>query len=243
MSTQRIAKWLARAGVCSRREAECWIEDGRISCNGDRVATPAFFVTDTDVIAVDGKPVTPQADIRLWRYHKPAGLVTTHADPQNRPTVFASLPPSLPRLISVGRLDLNSEGLLLLTNHGGLARHLELPSSGWARTYRVRIRGLPDDATLRALRSGVTIDAMHYRPMEVRVDQAGTNSWLTVTLHEGKNREIRNVFAHFGHTVSRLIRIRYGPFQLGKLSQGGIAPVNETMLRHQFGDFFRANGQ
>lgn len=233
---ERIAKWLARAGVASRRDAEKLIAEGRVKLGGKVVETPATFITPGDHVTVDGKPVAAPERTRLFRYHKPAGLVTTHRDPEGRPTVFAKLPPGLPRLVSVGRLDLTSEGLLLLTNDGELARKLELPSNGWLRRYRVRVHGRIDEKALAALSRGVTIDGVQYGPIEAGLDaRQGTNAWLTVSIKEGKNREVRRVMAHLGLEVTRLIRTAYGPFQLGALPRGAVEEVNAKVLRDQLG--------
>lgn len=233
---ERIAKWLARAGVASRRDAEKIIADGRVAVNGETLTTPAFKVGPNDIVTLDGKPVGTAAATRLWIYHKPRGLVTTHKDPQGRPTVFESLPRHMPRVISVGRLDLNSEGLLLLTNDGALARRLELPASGWARRYRVRMFGTPSPQTVAALAKGVTVEGVRYGPVEAMVERGDSaNAWLLVTLHEGKNREIRRLFEHFGHKVSRLIRVSFGPFQLGQLEPGAVREVPGKVIREQLG--------
>ncbi|MCW5700256.1 MAG: rRNA pseudouridine synthase [Rhodospirillales bacterium] len=232
----RIAKVIARAGLCSRRDAERWIGEGRVKVNGRVLTSPAVTVTPEDTVIVDGKPLPTAPSVRLWRYHKPAGLVTTHRDTRQRPTVFERLPADLGRVVSVGRLDLTSEGLLLLTNDGELARRLELPATGWTRRYRVRAFGPVDDAALASVERGITIDGMHYGPIQTRVDQkSGANTWLTVSLKEGKNREIRRVFEHLGLTVNRLIRIGYGPFQLGNLAPGEVAEVRGKVLREQLG--------
>lgn len=223
---ERIAKLLARAGIGSRRGVEAMIAEGRIALAGRVLDSPATLVADLDGITVDGEPVQPIEPVQLWRYHKPAGLVVSHHDPQGRPTVFAKLPPGLPRVISVGRLDVNSEGLLLLTNDGALARHLELPATGLARRYRVRVHGRIDEAALAALAEGVTVDGMRYGPIAARLERRqGANAWLEVSLNEGKNREVRKVMAHLGLDVSRLIRIAYGPFLLGRLAPGEVAAV------------------
>jgi 23S rRNA pseudouridine2605 synthase len=223
---ERIAKFLARAGVASRRAVERMIGARRIAVNGLVVETPATFVSSAQRITVDGKAVAAKEPARLWRYYKPRGLVTTARDPQGRPTVFEHLPESLPRVVTVGRLDLDSEGLLLLTNDGALARELELPSSGWERRYRVRVRGCPGTQALARLRRGVTVAGMRYGPIEAAVERKRPgNAWLLVTLREGKNREIRRVFDHLGHPVSRLIRVGFGPFELGTLEPGTVAEV------------------
>ena len=233
---ERIAKRLARAGLCSRRDAERWIAEGRVSVDGKVLDSPALAVTDASDIRVDGKPIPEPEPSRLWRYHKPAGLVTTHKDERGRPTVFERLPPNLPRLISVGRLDLNSEGLLLLTNDGELARELELPARGWLRRYRVRVHGTVDPARLAALEKGLTIDGVAYGPIRAELDRTqGTNAWLTLSLREGKNREVRRVMEHLGLGVTRLIRIAYGPFQLGELERGQVDEVPRRVLREQLG--------
>ncbi|BBK34775.1 23S rRNA pseudouridine2605 synthase [Stella humosa] len=232
----RIAKVLARAGLCSRRDAERWIAEGRVRVNGRLLDTPACVVTERDQIVVDGKPLPAADRTRLWRFHKPAGVVTTHRDPQGRPTLFDILPPELPRVVSVGRLDLNSEGLILLTNDGALARRLELPSTGWVRRYRVRVHGIVDPAQLASLENGVTVDGVVYGPIRATLDsQKGENAWLTISLREGKNREIRRVMEHLGYMTSRLIRVAYGPFQLGELEREGAAEVTGKVLRDQLG--------
>lgn len=232
----RIAKVMARAGLCSRREAERWIGEGRVKVNGAVLSSPAYDVRRKDRIEVDGQPLPEREPVRLWRYHKPRGLVTTHRDPQARPTVFDSLPKSLPRVISVGRLDFNSEGLLLLTNDGDLARHLEMPATGWLRRYRVRAHGRVDDAQLNALSEGLTVEGVKYGPIEAQLDsRQGANQWLTVGLREGKNREVRRVLAALGLDVNRLIRVSYGPFQLLDLKPGAVEPVRRKTLIDQLG--------
>jgi 23S rRNA pseudouridine2605 synthase len=233
---ERIAKVIARAGICSRRDAEKLIEQGRVSVDGTVLTTPAFVVGPDAVITVDGKRLAEPERTRLWRYHKPAGLVTTHKDPEGRRTVFDALRQQLPRVISVGRLDLNSEGLLLLTNDGALARRLELPETGWIRRYRVRVHGTPDAKQLAALAKGITVDGIQYGPIQASLDRtAGSNAWLTVALKEGKNREVRRAMEHLGFTVSRLIRVAYGPFQLGHLPPGGIEEVPGKVIADQTG--------
>ncbi len=232
----RIAKAMARAGLCSRREAERWIEDGRVTVNGKVLRTPACEVGPGDRIMVDGKPLPGPEPVRLWRYHKPKGLVTTHSDPEGRPTVFEKLPPELPRVISIGRLDYNTEGLLLLTNDGELARHMELPATGWLRRYRVRAHGRVSEAELDKLKDGVTIEGIEYGPVEATIDsvQSG-NCWLTVGIREGKNREVRKILTHLGLTVNRLIRISFGPFQLLDLTPGAVELVRRKALADQLG--------
>jgi 23S rRNA pseudouridine2605 synthase len=233
---QRIAKVMARAGVCSRRDAEAWIAEGRVSVNGKVLDSPAFNVSDTDDVRVDGKPLGQRERTRLFLFHKPRGLVTTARDPEGRPTVFEALPPGLPRLVAVGRLDINSEGLLLLTNDGGLARVLELPSTGWLRRYRVRAHGTIDQATLDRLIGGIAIDGVDYLGIEARLDrEQGDNVWITMGLREGKNREIKKVLEHLGLVVNRLIRVSFGPFELGDLAEGEAAEVRTRVLRDQLG--------
>ncbi|MBL6761780.1 MAG: rRNA pseudouridine synthase, partial [PS1 clade bacterium] len=232
----RIAKVLARAGVCSRRDAERYIADGRVAVNGRRLDTPAFNVTQKDNITVDGKPLAEPDPPRLWRYHKPAGLVTTNRDPQGRETVFQKLPPSLPRVNTVGRLDINTEGLLLLTNDGGMKRFLELPSTGWLRRYRVRAFGKADEARLQGLKRGIEIDGVRYRSIEASLERVqGGNVWLTMALREGKNREIKKVLEALELKVNRLIRLSFGPFQLGQLESGKVEEVPRRVLRQQLG--------
>jgi 23S rRNA pseudouridine2605 synthase len=233
---ERVAKVLARAGMCSRREAERWIAEGRVALDGKVLETPAVVVPHGAVLSVDGVPVPEPERTRLWRYHKPAGLVTTRSDPQGRRTVFDSLPEELPRVVSIGRLDLNSEGLLLLTNDGELSRRLELPSTGWPRRYRVRVHGTPDPAKLASLAKGITVSGVHYGPIEAELDKVqGANAWLTITLREGKNREVRKVMEAIGLDVNRLIRVAYGPFQLGILEKGEAEEIKASVLRDQLG--------
>lgn len=233
---ERIAKRLARAGLCSRRDAERWIAEGRVSVNGKKLDSPACVVGEDDIIVVDGKPLPEAERTRVWRYHKPTGLVTTHKDDLGRPTVFERLPADMPRVISVGRLDLNSEGLLLLTNDGALARELELPSRGWVRRYRVRVFGRPTPEELASLEKGITVDGVRYGPIKAVLDsQAASNAWLTVSIQEGKNREIRKVMEHMGWDVSRLIRVAYGPFQLGNLPEREVEEVTGKVIKDQLG--------
>ncbi|WP_281954447.1 pseudouridine synthase [Pseudophaeobacter arcticus] len=232
----RIAKVLSRAGVASRREAERMIAEGRVKVNGAKIDSPALNVTDRDRIIVDGKPL-PQAEApRLWLYNKPAGLVTSNSDEKGRRTIFDELPEDLPRVMTVGRLDLNSEGLLLLTNDGGIKRRLELPSTGWLRRYRVRINGRPQEADFDPLRKGMVIDGERFQPMTVALDrQQGANAWLTIGLREGKNREIRRALEDIGFTVNRLLRLSYGPFQLGTLKLGEVEELRPRVVRDQLG--------
>lgn len=236
-SGERIAKVVSRAGLASRRDAEEWIVQGRVTVNGRVINSPALDVTANDVITVDGKPLPPRERTRLFLYHKPRGLMTTHADPEGRPTVFDNLPEGLPRLISVGRLDFNTEGLLLLTNDGGLARALELPETGWLRRYRVRAHGEVTQAQLDQLKRGVEIDGVKYGPIDATLERdSGANVWLVFAIREGKNREVRNVMAHLGLEVNRLIRVSYGPFQLAELPEGAVEEVKTRVLREQLGE-------
>jgi 23S rRNA pseudouridine2605 synthase len=236
---ERIAKVMARAGLCSRREAETWIGEGRVALNGVALTNPAVNVRRDDKITIDGEPLAHRARTRLFLFHKPRGLVTTARDPQGRPTIFDYLRenwPEGPRVVSVGRLDINSEGLLLLTNDGGLARVLELPATGWVRRYRVRAKGETDQAILDRLREGLTLDGVKYAGIEATLDRApGANSWLTMALREGKNREIKRVLEHLGLQVNRLIRLSFGPFQLGELAEGAVEEVRTRVLRDQLG--------
>ncbi len=235
-SGERIAKVMARAGLASRRQAEALITAGRVSVNGAVISSPALNVTKRDRIVVDGQPLPRAARTRLFRYHKPRGLVTTHADPEGRPTIFRALPKRLPRVISVGRLDINSEGLLLLTNDGGLARALELPSTGWLRSYRVRALGRVTQEALDGLKRGITVAGIHYGPIEATLDrEQGANVWLTLGLREGKNREVRKVLEQLGLQVNRLIRVAYGPFELGDLGDGDVQEVETEELRKALG--------
>ena len=237
---ERIAKVLARAGVASRRDCERMIEAGRVSLNGEVVKHPATLVSAEDALAVDGKAIAALPQTRLWRYHKPAGLVTTARDPEGRPTVFSVLPKTLPRVISVGRLDINTEGLLLLTNDGGLARYLEHPAQAFSRTYRIRAHGIATEVTLGELRRGVTIEGVRYRPVQCTLDRIqGGNSWLTMTLEEGKNREIKRMLEHIGLRVNRLIRMSYGPFQLARLEPNKVDEVPVGSLPKLLPAYFR----
>lgn len=231
---ERIAKVIARAGVSSRREAERWIADGRVTLDGKPVDSPALNVAVDADIRIDGKPLPARDVARLWRYHKPQGRLTTHRDPEGRPTIFDALPPELANSKPVGRLDMNSEGLLLLTNDGELARRLELPSTGWLRQYRVRVYGRIEDKTLARLERGVEIDGTHFRPAHAKLErQVGSNAWLTISIREGKNREVRRLMEHLGYTVNRLIRTGYGPFQLGKLPRGHVEEVPAKVIAEQ----------
>jgi 23S rRNA pseudouridine2605 synthase len=236
-SGERIAKVVSRAGLASRRDAEEWIVQGRVTVNGRVINSPALDVTANDVVTVDGKPLPPRERTRLFMFHKPRGLMTTHADPEGRPTVFDNLPEGLPRLISIGRLDFNTEGLLLLTNDGGLARALELPDTGWLRRYRVRAHGEVTQAQLDELKKGVEVDGVKYGPIDATLERdQGANVWLVFAIREGKNREVRNVMAHLGLEVNRLIRVSYGPFQLGELVEGEVEEVKTRVLRDQLGE-------
>ncbi|WFU73709.1 MULTISPECIES: pseudouridine synthase [unclassified Bradyrhizobium] len=234
---ERIAKALARAGLASRRDAEEMVTQGRVTVNGRVINSPALDITQNDVVLVDGKPLPPRERTRLFLYHKPRGLMTTHDDPEGRPTVFDNLPEGLPRLISVGRLDFNTEGLLLLTNDGGLARTLELPDTGWLRRYRVRAHGDVTQAQLDQLKSGIEVEGVKYGPIEATLERdQGANVWLVFAIREGKNREVRNVCAHLGLEVNRLIRVSYGPFQLGEIPEGQVDEIKSRVLREQLGD-------
>ena len=237
---ERLAKRIAGAGLCSRRQAEEWIKDGRVKINGAPQTSPAINVSTADSISVDDKTLPQLAPPRLWRYYKPRGLVVSHRDEKNRPTIFDAIrekyKDALPRLISVGRLDLDSEGLLLLTNSGVLARYLELPSTGWTRKYRVRVRGQVQAEHLKALGQGITIEGIRYRPVIAALDRQSTsNAWITIALTEGKNREIRKLMGHFGYEVSRLIRTSFGPFTLARLDEGAVMEVKPAILRDQLG--------
>jgi 23S rRNA pseudouridine2605 synthase len=233
---ERIAKTLSRAGVASRREAERMIEAGLVTVNGKPITSPALNVLPTDRITVEGKPIAAPEPARLWLYYKPEGLVTSASDEKGRPTVFENLPEDMPRVMSVGRLDLNSEGLLLLTNDGELKRRLELPATGWLRKYRVRVKGNPTDVDLEPLRKGITVDGERFQAMTVTMDRhQGANAWLTVGLREGRNREIRRAMTAISLTVNRLIRVSYGPFRLGEMEPGQVDEVRPKVLRDQLG--------
>ncbi|MBH89083.1 MAG: pseudouridine synthase [Magnetovibrio sp.] len=247
---ERVAKVIARAGICSRREAERRIADNRVIVDGKTLFSPATTVCDSNVILVDGKPLPRAQETRLWRYHKPTGLVTSHSDPQGRQTVFDNLSPKLGRVISIGRLDLNSEGLLLLTNDGELARRLEMPSTGWIRRYRVRVRGTVNQNKLKTLQNGPIVAGINYKSIKATLDsETRTNAWLTVALTEGKNREIRKIMEHLDLEVNRLIRLSYGPFELGKLKRSQVDEVHNEILknqliknRHRISEKFRGAG-
>lgn len=241
---ERIAKVLSRAGVASRRESERLIEMGEVTVNGKVITSPALNVTPRDKITVRGEPVGAPEPARLWLYYKPEGLVTSASDEKGRDTVFDHLPEDMPRVMSVGRLDLNSEGLLLLTNDGELKRRLELPSTGWLRKYRVRVKGNPTEPEIEPLRKGITVDGDRFQPMEVKIDRhQGANAWLTVGLREGKNREIRRAMDHIGVTVNRLIRVSYGPFRLNELKPGEVEELKPRVLRDQLGMAFGEDGE
>jgi len=236
VAPERIAKRIARAGICSRRDAEARIRDGRVAVNGETITSPALNVSPADLITVDNKPLPAREAARLWRYYKPRGLVVSARDEKNRETIFDKLPKNLPRVMTVGRLDLDSEGLLLLTNDGDLARHLELPSTGWSRKYRVRVQGQIQEDRLAALAKGVVIDGVTYGQVIAKLDrQMASNAWLTMSIREGKNREIRRIMEHLGHKVSRLIRVSYGPFQLGDLGEGEVDEIRARILADQLG--------
>jgi 23S rRNA pseudouridine2605 synthase len=234
---ERIAKVIARAGVCSRRDAERMIAQGRVAVDGRTITSPALNVAAGQIVTVDGEALATPERARLFRFHKPRGVLTTARDPQGRTTIDMILPPGLPRVMPIGRLDLASEGLLLLTNDGALKRHLELPATGWIRRYRARVYGTPDPKTLASLAKGITVEGVHYGAIEAAIDHAGSarNAWITVALREGKNREVRKVLAHLDLQVNRLIRTAYGPFQLGLLKEGAVEEVPAKVLREQVG--------
>ncbi|MHA1547071.1 MAG: pseudouridine synthase [Alphaproteobacteria bacterium] len=239
-SGERVAKVMARAGIASRRGAEALILEGRVTLNGRRLETPAITVGPKDRIAVDGKDLSPPEPTRLWRYHKPAGLLTSHGDTKGRATLFEKLPDTLPRVISIGRLDFNTEGLLLLTNDGELSRHLELPDTGWLRRYRVRAYGHISQDRLDALKKGMTVDGVRYGPIDAKIErEQGDNVWLTLALREGKNREVKKVMGALRLEVNRLIRISFGPFLLGNLARGVVEEVPRRVLREQLPERFR----
>ena len=222
----RIAKVMARAGLCSRRDAEQWIAEGRVSVNGEVLTSPAFNVSEADDVRVDSEPLRAAERTRLFLFHKPRGLVTTAKDPEGRTTIFDALPEDLPRVVAVGRLDINTEGLLLLTNDGGLSRVLELPSTGWLRRYRVRAHGEVTQEQLDGLRDGITLEGINYLGIEAKFErQQGSNVWITMGLREGKNREIKRVLEHMGLSVNRLIRVSFGPFELADLPEGELFEV------------------
>jgi 23S rRNA pseudouridine2605 synthase len=233
---ERVAKRIARAGLCSRRDAERWIAEGRVAVDGEVLTSPAVTVTEASVVTVDGAPLPEAGRARLFRYHKPPGLLTAARDPEGRPTIYDRMPPGLPRLMPVGRLDMSSEGLLLLTNDGALKRTLELPSTGWVRRYRARVHGTVDEKVLAGLAKGITLDGFQYGPIEAALERVqGSNAWLKIALREGKNREIRRVLEHFGWPVTRLIRLSFGPFQLGHLKAGEVEEMPGKVLREQLG--------
>jgi 23S rRNA pseudouridine2605 synthase len=233
---ERIAKIMARAGLCSRRDAERWIAEGRVEVAGKVIDSPALNVTDLGTIRVDGQPLPSAEPPRLWRYHKPPGVVTTARDPEGRATIHDKMPAGMPRIMPIGRLDITSEGLLLLTNDGELKRHLELPATGWTRRYRVRVFGRVEPEKLAKLAGGVTVEGVKYGPIEAKLErQEGANAWVAIGLREGKNREVRKVMAHLGYTVNRLIRISFGPFQLGGMDRGAVEEMPTHVLREQLG--------
>ncbi|MEC7489474.1 MAG: pseudouridine synthase [Pseudomonadota bacterium] len=233
---ERIAKRLSRSGVCSRREAERWVAEGRITVDGEQLTEPGTLVTASSDVRVDGQPIGLPRATQVWRYNKLRGLLCTNIDPRGRPTIFDHLPSHLPRVMSVGRLDFDSEGLLLLTNDGELARQMELPQNAWIRRYRVRVFGTPTKNALKTLKSGISINTIDYAPIDTTIDNTrASNSWLTVSLGEGKNREVRKVFEHLGYPVSRLIRTAYGPFQLGQLPRGNVRKIASRVIKDQLG--------
>jgi len=233
---ERIAKVIARAGICSRRDAEKMIAEGRVAVGGKTIASPALNVETDALITVDGKAIPTALPTKLWRYHKPRGLVTSHRDPEGRPTVFSSLPPALPRVVSVGRLDINSEGLLLLTNDGELARKLELPAQGWIRRYRARLFGTVTQRDLDRLQNGIVIEGVHYGPVTAELERSkGPYAWATIALKEGKNREVKKLMEYLGLKVARLIRVSFGPFHLGHLPEGQVDEIPGKVWREQLG--------
>ncbi len=233
---ERIAKTIARSGLCSRREAERLILEGKVTVDGTQIDSPALNVDENNIVAVNGKIINQKEETKLWRYHKPKGLITSHKDPKGRPTVFEKLPKYLPRVISVGRLDFNTEGLLLLTNDGELSRKLELPSNAWVRRYRVRVHGKIDEKKLASLKKGITIEGIRYGEINATVEKIqGTNAWLSVAITEGKNREVRKVMKAIDLEVTRLIRVSYGPFQLGSLASGEVSEISKKILNEQIG--------
>jgi 23S rRNA pseudouridine2605 synthase len=243
IGAERIAKRIARSGLCSRRDAERWISAGRVAVDGAVLTSPAVTVTEANRVTVDGEPLPEAERVRLFRYHKPAGLLTTARDPAGRPTIYDRLPGGLPRVMPIGRLDFASEGLLLLTNDGALKRRLELPATGWLRRYRVRVHGEVDEARLASLKKGITLDGFNYGPIEAGLDRVqGSNAWLSVALREGKNRELRRVLEHFGWPVTRLIRLSFGPFQLGGLRPSEVEEVPAKVLREQLGAMAAGGG-
>ena len=232
----RIAKILSRRGICSRREAEKLILQGKVRVNGTLISSPALNLQETDLITVNGKTVGQEQQTRLWRYHKPLDLVTSTKDEKGRITVFEALPDDMPKVMSIGRLDINSEGLLLLTNDGQLKRNLELPSTGWVRKYRVRVRGRPTEEAVNPLKSGIKVGREHFKPMDINIDkQQGANAWLSIGIREGKNREIRRALEHVGFSVNRLIRIGYGPFRLLDLKRGEVVEIKRQVIKDQIG--------
>ena len=234
--TERIAKKLSRAGVCSRREAERWIAEGRIKVNNVILSTPATNVSEKDKILVDNIPLPKPSLTKIWRFHKPKGCLVTENDPKGRKTIFQILPKSLPRVISVGRLDYDSEGLLLLTNDGAISRKLELPSTGWLRKYKVRVHGIVDKSALLKIKDGIKLDNFKTGPIEASLEiQKGTNAWILIGIREGKNREIRRIMDHLGYPVNRLIRLSYGPFQLGNLKSSEVSEINKNVIKNQLG--------
>lgn len=237
---ERIAKVMARAGLCSRRDAEKWIEAGRVKVNGKVLTSPALAVTPADTIEVDGEKLKEAEKTRLFLFHKPEGLVTTNRDEKGRKTIFDALPKEIGRVVTVGRLDLNTEGLLLLTNDGELSRYLELPATGWVRKYRVRAHGRVSQERLDKLKDGMKYEGVKYGPIDAKLESSqGSNTWIEVSLTEGKNREVRNVMEALGLQVNRLIRLSYGPFQLGQMPKGAVLEIKHQQLRDQIKGYFK----
>ena len=236
MKGERIAKVIARSGYCSRREAEKLIEEGAVKVNGKIIDSPAINITD-ESIKIYNKLINPKLPTKMWLFHKPKGYIVTNKDPQDRKTIFSLLPSNMPRVITIGRLDMDTEGLLLLTNNGELARYIELPSTGWSRQYRVKVHGDTTRTPTEELKE-ITIDGIKYGPIKIVVekDTGTTNKWLKITINEGKNREVRKIMEYYGLKVMKLIRISFGPFHLGSLPLGAIKPVSSKALKESIGN-------